>query len=105
MGFNSGFKGLMYVAEGPVEVAFFLAEVGIEYAYGQLCTYIQSSLAGILHPIRRNLIGRSKTAPPSVLLSSSILSPSSSDFYFHALKEKIGPRLKYVTTLGFFLIA
>jgi len=64
---------------------------------------MQWILAGILTPIQRNLIGRSKTATPPVLLPSSILPQSSSDFYFPALKEKFGPRLKYIITLGFFL--
>ena len=81
---------------------FFCAHVGFGYAYGQLCTYKQGSLAGILSPVHRNPIGRSKTTPPPVLLPSGILPSSSSDFYFRALKEKFGRRVKYVITLGFF---
>jgi hypothetical protein len=60
-----------YIVEGP-------AQVGTEYTYGKLHTYVRGSSVHIRTPAHQNLISRSTTATPPVLSPSSILlSPSS----------------------------
>jgi len=52
------------------------ASIGIFNYMGYM--FVQESPVEILILLQRNLIGRSMTAPPSVLSSSSILPPPSS---------------------------
>jgi len=57
------------------------AQLGIEYACGHLCMYVQGG------PAHWNLTCRSKTGPPPVLSPSSILPPPSSCAFAPAWKN------------------
>lgn len=59
-----------------------LAQVNIEYTYGQLCIYTQGRPGEIHTPAHWNLINQSMTTPSSVLWPNSTLPPPSLHFSF-----------------------
>jgi hypothetical protein len=72
------------------------AQVGTEYAYGQLYMYVQRSPTEIQTPTPWNLIGHNMTAPRPMLSPRSIFPPASSRYVLIPARKNSARLLKNV---------